>query len=65
MKNIQGYFTVANELKNYTNSQAAVREIKLPAKQRLYIVKCALMDYSKYVNCKTICVLLFKSLLKR
>lgn len=82
MKNIQGYFTVANELKNYTYSQAAVREIihnhlskmlnaairnafKLPAKQRLYIVKCALMDYSKYVNCKTICVLLFKSLLKR
>ena len=82
MKNIQGYFTVANELKNYTYSQAAVREIihnhlskmlnaairnafKLPAKQRLYIAKCALMDYSKYVNCKTICVLLFKSLLKR
>ena len=25
----------------------------------------ALMDYSKYVNCKTICMLLFKSLLKR
>ena len=82
MKNIQGYFTVANELKNYTYSQTEVREIihnhlskmlnaairnafKLPAKQRLYIAKCALMDYSKYVNCKTICVLLFKSLLKR
>ena len=82
MKNIQGYFTVANELKNYTYLQAEVREIihnhlskmlnaairnafRLPAKQRLYIAKCALIDYSKYVNCKTICVLLFKSLLKR
>lgn len=27
MKNIQGYFTVANELKNYTYLQAEVREI--------------------------------------
>lgn len=55
---------INNHLSRMLN--AAIRNaFKLPIRERLYIAKCALIDYSKYVNCKTICVLLFKSLLKR
>ena len=81
IKNIQGYFTVANELMNHNDSPTTTKEIinhhlskmlnaairnafKLPVKERLYIAWYAVINYWEFVNCKTIGILLFKSLLK-
>lgn len=82
IKNIQGYFTVANELKNYKSQNAETTKIinkhlskmlnaavwnasHLPLKERLYIAKYSISNYSKYISGKTICILLFKSFIKR
>lgn len=82
MKNIQGYFTVANELKNYKYPNSEIAKIInnhlskmlnaaiwnascLPLKERLHIAKYSIFHYFKYVSCKTICILLFKSFIKR
>lgn len=82
IKNIQGYFTVANELKNYKTQNTATTKIinnhlskmlnaaiwnasHLPLKERLYIARYSISNYSKYISCKTICILLFKSFIKR
>ncbi|MCB6972384.1 MULTISPECIES: glycosyltransferase [Butyricimonas] len=82
IKNIQGYFTVANELKRYKKQKMEVAQIidthlsnmlnaaiwnasYLPLKERLYIAKCSIFDYFKYVSFKTIEILLFKSFFKK
>ena len=80
MKNMNGYFTVANELKKYKNrnnskiinnhlakvlNAAVWNASKLPVKDRLHIARCCIFNYFGYVSCKTIGILLFKSLLKK
>lgn len=82
IKNIQGYFTVTNELKKYKKQRTEIAKIidthlsnmlnaairnaaYLPLKERFYIAKCSIFKYFKYVSCKTICILLFKSFIKR